>query len=47
MDMQKICEKLIGDETIKDIPLAFVFRVALSIFSIIESGECFYHDEYE
>ena len=47
MDMNKICEKLISDETIKDIPLAYVFRIAFSIFTLIESGECFYHDEYE
>ena len=47
MDMNKFCDKLIEDENLKDIPLTFVFRVVLSVFSLIESGECFYENEDE
>lgn len=45
MDMEKFCDKLIQDETLKDIPLSIVFRVAFSIFSIIDSGECFFNND--
>lgn len=45
MDMEKLCDKLIQDETLKDIPLTYVFRVAVSIFSIIGSGECFFQND--
>ena len=45
MDMKKLCDKLIEDETLKDVPLTIVFRVVLSVFSLIESGECFYENE--
>ena len=45
MDMEKFCDKLIQDETLKDIPLTIIFRVASSLLSIIQSGECFFHNE--
>ena len=47
MDMIKFCDKLIEDETLKDIPLTVIFRVAFSVFSIINSGECFYTDDFD
>ena len=47
MDMNKLCEKLIKDENLKDIPFTYVFRVVFSIFAIIDSGECFYKNELD
>lgn len=47
MNMKKLCDKLIEDETLKDIPLTIVFRVVLSVFALIESGEFFYENEQE
>ena len=44
MDMKKFCDELIRDESIKDIPLMYVFRVVLSVFSLIESGDYFYKE---
>ena len=46
MDMKKLCDKLIEDESLKDIPLTYVFRVALSLFELINSGDFFY-ENYE
>ena len=44
MDMKKFCDELIKDESLKDIPLTYVFRVVLSVFSLIESGEFFFRE---
>lgn len=45
MDMDKFIEKLFGREELKDIPVIYLCRVAISIFSIIEEGDCFYKEE--
>ena len=47
MDMDLLIEKLLGDETIQDIPTEFVFRIALSFLSILDSGECFYKHSFD
>lgn len=44
MDMRKLCDELMKDEDIKDIPLTFVFRVVFSVFKLINSGKCAYKD---
>ena len=44
MDMKKFCDELIKDESLKDIPLTYVFRVVLSVFAMIESGEFFFRE---
>ena len=46
MDMRKFCDALLNDADIKDIPLVYVFRVVVSVFSLINSGE-FYYTDYE
>ncbi len=40
MDMKKFSELLIQCEDLKDIPAIVVFRVAISVIEIINSGEC-------
>ena len=45
MDMTKFYDRLLNDETISDIPIEFVIRIVLSIFGIINSGECYYENE--
>ena len=45
MNVKKLCDKLIEDETLKDIPLTYVFRVVLSVFELINSGEFYYTNE--
>ena len=45
MDMTKFYDRLLNDETIADIPISFVFRIVLSVFSLINSGECYYENE--
>ena len=45
MDMKKFCDELLEDDSLRDIPLTYVFRIVFSIFRIIESGDCFYKYE--
>jgi len=42
MDMDKFYKLLTNDEEIADIPILFIFRVAVKAFEIINSGECKY-----
>ena len=45
MNMEKLYDKLIEDESIKDIPIDFIYRVVVCVFQIINSGECFYKED--
>ena len=45
MDTKKLCELLMNDDSIKDIPAIHVLRVACAILQIMESGECFFDAE--
>ena len=47
MDMKKFCDELMNDEDLRDIPLTYVFRVVISIFTLIDSGKCFYKDDFD
>ena len=47
MDVDKLCDRLLEDETLKDIPLNYIFRIVFSLFSLIESGEFFYKDTFD
>ena len=47
MDVLKLCDKLIEDKDLQDIPCDYIFRVAYAVFAIIAKGECFYKDEFE
>lgn len=44
MDMKKLCDELIKDKSLRDIPLTYVFRVVFSVFNLINSGEFFFHN---
>lgn len=46
MDMTKFYECLVKDESIKDIPIIYVLRIAAAILEIIDSGECMYEIEH-
>jgi len=45
MDMDKFYKMLTSDESISDIPLLYVLKVAVVVFEIINSGECSYELE--
>lgn len=45
MDIGKLYDKLMASEELKDIPFRYIFRVAVCIIKIINSGECFYVNE--
>lgn len=45
MDMKKFSKLLIQCEDLKDIPAIVVFRVAISVLEIINSGQCFKETE--
>lgn len=42
MDMNKFYELLTNDETLKDVPIVYILKVAIVVFEIINSGECMY-----
>ena len=41
MDIKKICDKLIQDNT--DIPITYIVRIIFSIFDLLGTGEYFYN----
>lgn len=45
MDMEKFYELITTDETLQDVPLIYVMKVAIAVFDIINSGECNYELE--
>ena len=45
MDMDKFYKLITSDEDLRDIPLIYIMRVAIAVFEIINSGECFYELE--
>lgn len=45
MDMKKLCDELIKDKSLRDIPLTYVFRVVFSVFNLINSGDFYYKNE--
>ena len=45
MDMDKLYDILVNNEFINDIPLSYIVRVAVTVFEIINSGDCFYEIE--
>ena len=47
MNMEKFLDKLIQDETLEDIPVSYLLRVAFSVLAIINSGECFFKDTFD
>lgn len=45
MDTKKLCELLMNDDSIKDIPAIHILKVAIAVLEIIDSGECFFDAE--
>ena len=42
MDMDKFYKLLTNDNELADVPILFIFKVAVEVFKIINSGECNY-----
>lgn len=40
--MDKFYKMITNDDSIKDIPIIYILRVAVVVFNIINSGECSY-----
>lgn len=47
MDIMKLCEKVMENEEVSDIPVVYVFTVILCVFEAIATGECFYITEFD
>ena len=47
MDVQKLCEKVLENEDVKNIPIIFVYTVFNCVIEAISSGECFYETEID
>lgn len=45
MDMEKLFEIMLNKDEIQDIPMEYVCRVAICVFDIINSGDCFYKED--
>ena len=47
MDVAKLCDKILEEESLQDIPLEYILRVTIEVICIISSGECFYKDDFD
>ena len=47
MDILKLCDLLYIDKDLHDIPIDYIFRVAVAVLNIIANGECFYKDDID
>ena len=47
MDVVKLCDILLEEDELKDIPLTYILRVAIEVICVISSGECFYKNEFD
>lgn len=45
MDIFKICNKVMENDEVKDIPFIYVMKVIRCVIEAISSGECFYDNE--
>ena len=47
MDVMKLCDKILEEKSLYDIPLEYILRVTIEVLCIISSGECFYKNEFD
>lgn len=47
MDLNKLCDKVLKNEEVKDIPLVYIYTVITCVIEAISSGECFYETEID
>ena len=47
MDVNKLCEKVLASEEVKNIPIIFIYTVITCVMEAISSGECFYETEVD
>lgn len=45
MDTRKLCDLLLQEKTLDDIPVIYILRVACAVLELISRGECFYDRE--
>ena len=45
MDTDKLYQKIMNDEELKDIPIIFITKVICAVLRIINDGDCFYETE--
>ena len=45
MDMEKLFNELVKDESIKDIPVMHILRVVTVVFELIDSGEFYFEND--
>ena len=45
MDMDKFIAQLFSKKELRDIPIDYLCRVAISILEIIRDGDCFFKEE--
>ena len=45
MDMEKLFDELVKDESIKDIPVMYVLRVVNAVFELINSGKFYFENK--
>ena len=45
MNMTKLFNELIKDESIQGIPISHVLKVVIAVFELINSGEYYYENE--
>lgn len=45
MDLNKLCEKVMNSDEVKDIPIIYVYKIIFTVIEAISSGECFYETE--
>ena len=45
MDMEKLFNELVKDESIKDIPVMHVIQIITVIFELINSGDFYFENE--
>lgn len=45
MDLEKLYQKVLNSDDVKEIPIIYVYKIIFTIIDAISSGECFYENE--
>ena len=47
MDILKLCKKVLESEEVQDIPVVYIYLIVNCVIEAINSGECFYQNDYD
>ena len=47
MDLEKLCQRVMNSDDVKEIPVIYVYKIIFTIIDAISSGECFYDTEID